>query len=145
VPGRAERVGLARVGPRAAIGDADESVQLDEHPDLTIGSDDLLVDMEAATVNRTDLLLAAGRYGVRPQLPAALGAEGVGRVREVGADADPSLAGRRVLGAPDLRAGNLVGQGGRACAQRHRRRRDRRRRAARDQPGDGASAAAPLR
>jgi NADPH:quinone reductase-like Zn-dependent oxidoreductase len=88
-----------------AIGDPDESVNLDEHPDLTIGSDDLLVDMEAATVNRTDLLLAAGRYGVRPQLPAALGAEGVGRVREVGADADPSLAGRRVLVLPTYEQG----------------------------------------
>ncbi|HMI70199.1 MAG TPA: alcohol dehydrogenase catalytic domain-containing protein, partial [Solirubrobacteraceae bacterium] len=88
-----------------AIGDPDESVKLDEHPDLTIGSDDLLVDMEAATVNRTDLLLAAGRYGVRPQLPAALGAEGVGRVREVGADADPSLAGRRVLVLPTYEQG----------------------------------------
>jgi NADPH:quinone reductase-like Zn-dependent oxidoreductase len=88
-----------------AIGDIDESVQLDEHPDLTVGSGDLLVDMEAATVNPTDLLLVAGRYGVRPQPPAGLGAEGVGRVREVGPDADPSLVGRRVLVLPTYEQG----------------------------------------
>ncbi|MFI7612282.1 aldo/keto reductase [Nonomuraea terrae] len=46
--------------------------------------DDLLIAVEAAPVNNADVLFAAGWFGVYPDVPAALGAEGVGRVIEAG-------------------------------------------------------------
>jgi NADPH:quinone reductase-like Zn-dependent oxidoreductase len=83
-----------------SIGDVDESVRLDEHPDLTLGPDDVLVAMEAATLNDTDFRFAAGRYAVNPQLPSVMGTEGVGRVLAVGPAADQALLGRRVILLP---------------------------------------------
>jgi NADPH:quinone reductase-like Zn-dependent oxidoreductase len=62
----------------ASIGDVDESVRLDEHPDLTLGPDDVLVAMEAATLNDTDFRFAAGRYAVKPQLPSVMGTDWTG-------------------------------------------------------------------
>ncbi len=40
--------------------------------------------VEAAPINPADLLLVAGQYGYRPELPATPGLEGVGRVVELG-------------------------------------------------------------
>jgi NADPH:quinone reductase-like Zn-dependent oxidoreductase len=60
----------------------------------------VLVAVEAAPVNNADVLFAAGWFGVYPRVPAALGAEGVGRVIEAGPQADRSLVGRRVLILP---------------------------------------------
>lgn len=70
-----------------------------------VGPDQVLVAIEAATVNPSDLKLAEGKYGHRPQLPFAIGTEGVGRVTEVGSAADPSLLGRRVLIVPNYEQG----------------------------------------
>jgi NADPH:quinone reductase-like Zn-dependent oxidoreductase len=58
------------------------------------------VRMEAATLNASDFLLIRGIYGVRPELPTTVGAEGVGRVIEVGSAGDASLTGRRVIILP---------------------------------------------
>jgi NADPH:quinone reductase-like Zn-dependent oxidoreductase len=83
-----------------SVGDADESVRLDDHPDLTPGPGDVLVAMEAATLNDTDFRFAAGRYAVPPLLPSVMGTEGVGRVLAAGPEADQSLVGRRVILLP---------------------------------------------
>jgi len=58
------------------------------------GVDDVVVEILAAPINGADFLFAAGWFGVQPQIPAAMGAEGVGRVVEVGSQADPALADR---------------------------------------------------
>jgi NADPH:quinone reductase-like Zn-dependent oxidoreductase len=78
------------------------NVRLEQVPDLARGPDDALVAIEAATINPSDLNLAAGRYFIRPTLPAGLGTEGVGRVLEA---ADPALVGRRVLVLPTYEQG----------------------------------------
>jgi NADPH:quinone reductase-like Zn-dependent oxidoreductase len=90
-----------------SIGDVDDAVYLEPDPDLTVGPGDLLVGMEAATINRTDFRMAAGTYTERVQvkLPSPIGAEGVGRVIEAGADADRSLVGRRVVILPTYEQG----------------------------------------
>jgi NADPH:quinone reductase-like Zn-dependent oxidoreductase len=66
------------------------------------GPGQLAVAIEAAPINPSDLLLIRGVYGVRPELPAALGAEGVGRVISVGEGVDASRVGERVLVVPTL-------------------------------------------
>jgi NADPH:quinone reductase-like Zn-dependent oxidoreductase len=68
-----------------------------------VGPGQLLVAMEAAPINPSDLLLIRGFYGHRPDLPAVLGTEGVGRVVATGDGVDPSRIGNRVLIIPTLK------------------------------------------
>jgi NADPH:quinone reductase-like Zn-dependent oxidoreductase len=70
----------------------------------------VLVALEAAPINPSDLLLIRGRYGHRPALPAALGTEGVGRVSAVGPGVDPDRIGERVLVLPTLQHGTWQDQ-----------------------------------
>ena len=79
-------------------------------PDPHAGDDELLVALEAAPVHPSDLHLIRGFYGVHPKLPAPLGAEGVGRVVEVGTGADQDLAGRRVVILPTYEHGTWADQ-----------------------------------
>jgi NADPH:quinone reductase len=58
------------------------------------GPGEVRVRMVASPVNPSDLLVARGRYGVLPELPAPLGFEGVGVVDKAG----PGWLGRLVLG-----------------------------------------------
>jgi NADPH:quinone reductase-like Zn-dependent oxidoreductase len=93
-----------------AIGSLDENVELVKDPDLTVGPDDVLVEIEAAPINPVDFMLSAGTYGYQAQVPFALGSEGVGRVVEVGAHGNHSLLGRRVLIVPTYQQGTWADQ-----------------------------------
>jgi NADPH:quinone reductase-like Zn-dependent oxidoreductase len=86
-------------------GDIADTVRLEDGPDPTVGPDDLLVAMDAAPVNPADLLLAAGWFAVQPEVPFALGAEGVGRVVQAGSATDQTLVGRRVIILPTFEQG----------------------------------------
>jgi NADPH:quinone reductase-like Zn-dependent oxidoreductase len=77
-------------------------VELAEVDPAEPGPGQLAVSIEAAPINPSDLNLIRGVYGVRPELPAALGAEGVGRVIAVGDGVDRSRVGTRVLVVPTL-------------------------------------------
>ena len=74
------------------------------------GAGQVLVALEAAPINPSDLLLISGRYGYRPALPAPLGAEGVGRIVAVGPAVDPVRIGDRVLIIPTLEHGTWQDQ-----------------------------------
>jgi len=74
------------------------------------GPDQVLVALEAAPINPSDLLLIRGWYGHRPALPAVLGTEGVGRIISVGASVDPARVGERVLILPTLDHGTWQDQ-----------------------------------
>jgi NADPH:quinone reductase-like Zn-dependent oxidoreductase len=74
------------------------------------GPGQVLVALEAAPINPSDLLLITGRYGHRPPLPAPLGAEGVGRIVAVGRAVDPVRIGERVLIVPTLEHGTWQDQ-----------------------------------
>ncbi|GAA4591995.1 zinc-dependent alcohol dehydrogenase family protein [Planotetraspora phitsanulokensis] len=93
------RILLTKLG-----GDA-ESFRLDDAPVPAPGPGDLLVALEAAPVNPADFLLSNGWYAVLPELPFAMGAEGVGRVIAAGSAADQALVGRRVLVLPTYEQG----------------------------------------
>lgn len=60
----------------------------------------MLVRLEAAAINPSDLLLLKGKYLVHPELPAGVGAEGVGIVEAVGPEVDSNLVGKRVIVLP---------------------------------------------
>ena len=68
----------------SSFGSPTDVVELTEIEPDDPGPGQLAVAIEAAPINPSDLMLIKGIYGVRPELPAALGAEGVGRVIAVG-------------------------------------------------------------
>lgn len=70
-------------------------VEIDELPDPI--ADEVLLEIEAFPINPADLLTLSGDYAVRPKLPASLGAEGVGRVVQVGPNVRQISIGDRVL------------------------------------------------
>ncbi len=79
-----------------------ENIALVDVPATDPGDGQVAVAMDVAPINPSDLLLIAGRYGYRPQLPAILGAEGVGRIVAVGAGVDAGRIGEQVLVLPTL-------------------------------------------
>jgi NADPH:quinone reductase-like Zn-dependent oxidoreductase len=61
------------------------------------GSGEVVVDVEAFPINPADLLTMTGGYAVRPELPATLGAEAVGRISAVGSEVQDRSVGDRVI------------------------------------------------
>jgi NADPH:quinone reductase-like Zn-dependent oxidoreductase len=76
------------------FGEPAEVLKLRDVPVPEPGRGEVRVRMIASPINPSDLLVARGRYGVLPRLPATPGFEGVGVVDRVG----PGLLGRFVLG-----------------------------------------------
>ncbi len=92
------------------FGRPETAVQLVEYDAPQPEPGQVLVAMEAAPINPSDLLLIRGRYGHRPSLPAELGTEGIGRIVGVGSSVAPSRIGERVLILPALRHGTWQDQ-----------------------------------
>ena len=92
-----------------AFGDAAKVVKLDSSPTPQLSADDLLVQMEAAPMNRSDFMLIKGKYEVRPDFPYNIGSEGVGQVIATGSAAK-ALDRRRVLIFPTYEQGTSAEQ-----------------------------------
>jgi NADPH:quinone reductase-like Zn-dependent oxidoreductase len=60
------------------------------------GAGQVLVGVEFAPINFSDLLVARGLYPLRPDLPSVIGNEGVGRVLEIGRQVGDLRVGARV-------------------------------------------------
>ena len=58
----------------SSFGEPTDAVELAEIASGEPGPGQLVVAIEAATINPSDLMLITGVYGVRPELPAAPGA-----------------------------------------------------------------------
>jgi trans-2-enoyl-CoA reductase len=81
-----------------AFGKPADAVKLNDVPDVGApGPDEVVVAVEAAPINATDLIIMAGRYGYLPPLPGTLGIEGVGRVIATGANVKNLKEGDRTL------------------------------------------------
>jgi NADPH2:quinone reductase len=80
------------------FGSTDEVLEYDEVPIPEPKADELLVKVEAASLNRADLGFRSGQYGVsRDQLPIVPGREFAGTVVETGAQIKDFRAGQRVV------------------------------------------------
>lgn len=89
-----------------AFGEPPEVFALEPLPnDLKAGAGEVVVTMEAASINPSDLRLSRGTYGLKPSLPFPMGAEGVGRVSDIGAGVSEALAGKRVIIVPNGKQG----------------------------------------
>lgn len=71
-------------------------IKIEEVPDLSPASGEVLLDMLAAPINPADLNVLEGKYGELPELPARVGNEASGRVAAIGA------------GVSRLKVGDLV-------------------------------------
>lgn len=85
-----------------------QSLELREVGVPTPGPDQVLVRVQAAALNFPDVLLAAGRYQVRPELPFTPGIEMCGTVVAAGGADGNRLVGRRVVGMTTLPHGSLA-------------------------------------
>ena len=107
----------------SSFGAPTDVVELAEVDPADPGPGQLAVSIEAAPINPSDLNLIRGVYGVRPELPAALGAEGVGRVIAVGDGVDAIACRDAGADRPDARASHLARADGPRRTQRRARRR----------------------
>ncbi len=72
---------------KAILVNADRSLRWDNVPDPVCGAEDCLVKIEAAALNRADLMQREGDYPPPPGCPEWMGLEIAGTVVEVGAEA----------------------------------------------------------
>ena len=81
-----------------AFGNPAEVVNAVDIPDVGApAAGEVVIALEASPINQYDLLMIAGGYGYRPQLPAIMGTEGAGRVVAVGAGVEHLREGDRTL------------------------------------------------
>ena len=88
-----------------SIGEPADVLRLVEFQAPAPGPGQVLVEVQAATINASDFLYISGRYFITPRPPADVGGEGVGRVLAVGPGENESLVGARVLLLPTYRHG----------------------------------------
>jgi NADPH:quinone reductase-like Zn-dependent oxidoreductase len=93
-----------------AHGEPLDVTELNVVAEPALGTEDVLISMEAAPINPSDFLFVRGTYGLRPALPSSLGAEGIGRVTQTGSNVDVSLQGERVLILPTYEQGTWADQ-----------------------------------
>jgi len=74
-----------------------DTLRVHDWPDPVPGDDEVVVDVMAAGVNFSDLLVIGGHYQVRPSLPFVAGEEAAGIVSSVGKNVDSCKLGDRAL------------------------------------------------
>lgn len=85
------------------FGPTEEVLQYEDVPIPDPGPQELLVKVQAASLNRADLSLRRGRYRVRPEdLPLIPGREFAGTVNVVGPQVKEFKVGQRVVAQPGL-------------------------------------------
>lgn len=75
-----------------------DALRRTEVADPAPGAGEIVMAVEAAGVNRVDLLFRSGRYHRATALPAVPGVEGAGTVLAVGTGVDDIAVGDRVVG-----------------------------------------------
>src|SRR5258705_10242782 len=93
-----------------AHGESSDVIELKTVAESAVGQEDVLISMEAASLNPSDFLFVRGMYGIQPAFPSPVGAEGVGRVTQTGSKVDRALQGKRVLILPTYEQGTWADQ-----------------------------------
>jgi NADPH:quinone reductase-like Zn-dependent oxidoreductase len=83
-------------------------IQYGELPAPTPEPDEVLVQLEAVSLNRTELITWEGWPGFEPEMPHVPGADGAGRVSEIGSQVTRFSVGDRVVINPSLFCGECV-------------------------------------
>ncbi|MHA2362567.1 MAG: zinc-dependent alcohol dehydrogenase family protein [Candidatus Hodarchaeales archaeon] len=80
-----------------SFGDPVKVVELVEKELSSLGEFNVLVDMEAAPINPSDIYNIQGFYPIKAKLPAIFGSEGIGKVKELGEKVTHLKEGDRVM------------------------------------------------
>src|SRR4051794_41614726 len=86
-----------------------EKLRLEEFPSAPLAPGQVRVAIHAAGVNFPDILMAAGEYQLKPELPFIPGVEAAGEVIEAAGTAGGVAPGDRVI--VKLRYGGFCGEG----------------------------------
>ena len=82
------------------------SLELEDRPDLQPAAGEVVVQLNAAALNRRDYWITQGMYpGIEP--PVVLGSDGAGVVSHCGTDVDDTWQGREVIINPSLAWGDM--------------------------------------
>jgi NADPH2:quinone reductase len=85
------------------FGDTEDVLQYEDVPVPEPKTDEVLIKVEAAALNRADLSLRKGAYRISPDaLPVVPGRELAGTVSKLGTDVAQFTVGQRVVGYPSL-------------------------------------------
>lgn len=84
----------------ARTGNPPDVVEFVDMETAAVGPDEVLIEIEAAAINPSHLLTLSGGYGIQPELPAVPGAEGIGKVAEVGGNVTNVKPGDRIMVPP---------------------------------------------
>jgi len=85
------------------FGPTEDVLQYEDIPTPEPGAGELLIKVEAASLNRADLGLRGGTYRISPDsLPVIPGREFAGRIVKIGANVTEFKAGDRVVAYPSL-------------------------------------------
>jgi len=76
---------------------APEGLRLENFPPPPLGADKIRVAVRAAGLNFPDVLMAAGEYQLKPELPFTPGMEAAGDVVEIGSEASGFHVGDKVI------------------------------------------------
>ena len=79
------------------FGDPEKVIRIEQRELPELQPQQILVNVIAAPINPADLNLIDGTYGMRPNLPAVVGNEGVGVVAKVGSAVTNLSEGQRVI------------------------------------------------
>lgn len=90
------------------LGEPRAVLKIEEMPDPTPGTAQILVQVLAAPANFPDVLLCRGEYQIKPTLPFTPGVELCGRVVAVGGSVTKFQVGDRVIGTPTLPIGGFA-------------------------------------
>ncbi|MBD2702548.1 zinc-binding dehydrogenase [Spirosoma sp. BT702] len=82
-----------------------QPIQYTDRPMPTVGSGNVLIKLQAASLNHRDVYIQKGLYPAI-KLPVILGSDGSGVVEAVGEDVDTSWQGKEVVINPALHWGN---------------------------------------
>src|SRR4030067_676679 len=74
-----------------------EVLEVLELPEPKIGAKEILIQVEAAGLNRADILVREGRYGAHRELPVVPGFEVAGKVKEMGPGVTKFKIGQKVI------------------------------------------------
>ena len=85
------------------FGDSEDVLQYEDVPVPEPKAGEVLIKVDAASLNRADLSLRRGAYRISPdQLPVIPGREFAGTIQKLGANVTEYKAGQRVVGYPSL-------------------------------------------
>jgi len=74
-----------------------DAVKIIETPIRTLGVNEVLINVRAASLNFPDLLMTYGKYQYKPEIPFIVGMEGSGAVQSVGAEVQKFKVGDIVM------------------------------------------------